>query len=323
MIILFATRGFLHTHEPLKKRQEFDFRVWPYSRLFRALSVPGATYIFADLDRLHWWDLEMAARSARHLREAGMRVLNDPARASQRYHLLTRLYRRGINEFAVWHAGERPPPSCYPVFLRTESAHRGPLTDLLHTPAALERAEQELLAAGIPERELMIVQYWAEPIEDNLFRKLGTFRVGDTLVPTLCAHESDWRAKLGQKGVAGQAWYDDEHRIVHEGICVDEVREAFEAGSIDYGRADFGIVRGRPAIYEINTNPMIRRLPNHPYPVRPETDAIFHRNLAAAMERIDGPASGPRIRMPKYRALRRQIRDIRQRHLFRRVPPMP
>jgi hypothetical protein len=323
MIVLFANRGFRHTHNPLQERKEFDFRVWPYSRLFRAVSLPVATYIFSDLDRLHWWDLEMAARSAHHLRDAGLRVLNDPARASQRYHLLTRLYREGINDFAVWHAGERPPHSAYPVFLRTESGHRGPLTDRLFTPEALEKAEQELLTRGIPERELMIVQYWAEPIEENLFRKLGTFRVAETLVPTLCAHEDDWQAKLGQTGIAGQAWYDDENRIVNGHRHAGVIRAAFEAGSIEYGRADFGLVRGRPAIYEIKTNPMIRRMSHHPFPIRFETDATFHRNLATAVARIDGPPSGPKIRMPKYRALRRQIRDIWQRHLFRRVPPMP
>lgn len=323
MIILFATRGFRHTHEPLKQRDEFDFRVWPYSRLFRAHSLPVATYIFSDLDRLHWWDLEMAARSARHLRDAGMRVLNDPARASQRYHLLKRLYRECINEFSVWHAGERPPETAYPVFLRTESAHRGPLTDPLPTQAALVRAEQELLDRGIPERELMIVQYWTEPVDDNLFRKLGTFRIGDTLVPALCAHQGDWQAKLGQTGIAGQDWYEDEYRIVNGNRHADTIRTAFEAGAIEYGRADFGLVGGRPAIYEINTNPMIRKISSHPYAIRFETDAVFHRNLTAAMARIDGPSSGANIRMPKYRALRRQVRDIWQRHLFRRVPPMP
>ena len=323
MIILFATRGFCHTHEPLRQSAELDFRVWPYGRLFRARSVPVATYIFADLDRLHWWDLEMAARCARHFHGAGLRVLNDPARASQRYQLLTRLYRAGINDFTAWHAGERPPESAYPVFLRTAAAHRGPLTDLLHTEAALEEAERELLDRGIPECQLMIVQYRGEPIEEGLYRKLGMFRVGDSLVPTLCAHEGVWQAKRGQKGIANQGWYDDEYRLVTGQRHAQTLHAAFQTASIEYGRADYGLVGARPAIYEINTNPMIRKVTEHPFPIRLESDAVFQRNLADAMGRVDGPSDGGRLSMPKYRAFRWQLREIRTRHRFRRVPPMP
>jgi len=323
MIILLANRGFCHTHDPLRQRPEFDFRVWPYDRLFRARSVPVATYIFSDLDRLHWWDLEMAARCYRHLREAGLRVLNDPARVNHRYQLLTRLYLAGINDFAVWHAGERPPESAYPLFLRTESAHRGPLTELLHTETELDNAERELLDSGIPEREIMIVQYRAEPVEGDMYRKLGTFRVGDTLVPTLCAHERAWQAKLGQHGIAGQSWYDDEYEIITGNRHTEMLRAAFETGSIEYGRADYGLVLGRPAIYEINTNPMIRTVTDHPYPIRLESDAAFHRNLADAMGRVDSRSARGRLRMPRFRPFRRQLREILTRHQFRRVPRMP
>ncbi len=323
MIILFANRGYCFTHEPLKQQRDFGFRIWPYDRLFRARHLPAATYIFSDLDRLHWWDLELAARAADHLRQAGMRVLNDPARVRQRYHLLTRLYREGINDFTVWHAGERPPPEAWPVFLRTDSAHRGPLTDLLYTPDALERAEQRLLEQGIPESELLIVQYRAEPLDGRLFRKLATFRVGDALVPALCTHQGDWQAKRGQSGIAGQAWYEDEYRIVNESRYADTLWAAFTAGSIEYGRADYGVVAGRPAIYEINTNPMVRTLLEHPYPIRLESAAAFMSNLKDAFRRIDGPASGRRVRMPFRRSLGTRLADIRKCGQFRRTPPMP
>lgn len=323
MIILFANRGYCFTHEPLKRQRDFAFRIWPYDRLFRARHLPAATYIFSDLDRLHWWDLELAARAAGHLREAGMRVLNDPAHASQRHDLLARLYREGINDFTVWNAGERPPTTAFPVFLRTRSAHRGPLTELLHTPEALARAEHTLLDQGIPECELMIVQYRAEPLEGRLFRKLSTFRVGDALVPALCTHQRDWQAKRGQSGVAGQAWYDDEYRLVNENRYADPLWAAFAAGSIEYGRADYGLVAGRPAIYEINTNPMVRTLHAHPYPIRLESAAAFISNLKNAFHRIDGPASGPRIRMPFRRPLGTRLGDILARGQFRHTPPMP
>ncbi len=64
------------------------FRVIPYERLFRMRRLPRATFIFTDFDRLDFWDLEMAARVYRRVREAGARALNDPARVSSRFRLL-------------------------------------------------------------------------------------------------------------------------------------------------------------------------------------------------------------------------------------------
>jgi hypothetical protein len=323
MIILFANRGYCHTHNALKRQRDFSFRVWPYARLFRARRLPPATYIFTDLDRLHWWDLEMAGRRARDLREAGMRVLNDPARVSHRHHLLTSLYDAGINDFTAWYAGERPPAAAYPVFLRTESAHRGALTGLLHTPAALENAEREALDAGVPRRELMIVQYRAEPIADGLYRKLAVYRVGDTLVSALCAHEDQWMAKNGVQGIAGPQWYEDEYALVTGKSYPETLRAAFRVASIDYGRADYGLVAGHPAIYEINTNPMLKPLTHHSYPIRLESYAVFERNLIAAFSAIDGPATGRSVRPTDPRTLRMWLRDLWRQRQWRRVPSMP
>ncbi len=71
-----------------------------YPRLFRSFSVPRATYIFGDLERLTPAELAVAADLYRAMRDAGLTCLNDPARTMARVELLTTLHDAGLNP--VW-----------------------------------------------------------------------------------------------------------------------------------------------------------------------------------------------------------------------------
>jgi hypothetical protein len=97
-------------------------------------------------------------------------------------------------------------------------------------------------------------------VRENLYRKLAVYGVGGRMVPALCAHQGHWKAKLGESGIAGGELYDDEYRLVSENAFGEAIRPAFDLGAMEYGRADFGLLQGRPQVYEINTNPMIRNL---------------------------------------------------------------
>ncbi len=306
MICFVCTAAHNYTFKPL---HEFagapDVKVWTYDRLFRARRLPRATWIFTDFDRLSFWELELAARVHRNLVSTGQRVLNDPATVAQRFSLLRRLQRAGFNRFNVWSVEVEEWPERYPVFLRTQSAHRGALTDLIADRPALEREIDAALAKGRPRRELMIVEYCAEPVREGLFRKLAAYRVGAAMVATLCVHQSKWVAKDGEKGIAGQALYDDEYRIVEENRHGEEIRRAFEIGGIEFGRADFGLVGGRPQVYEINTNPTVAMMRNHPFPIRISAARLFEEKFAAALAAIDTPAAGETIKV-KGTVLREQ-----------------
>jgi hypothetical protein len=285
-------------------------RRWSYDRLFRSSRVPRGTWILTDFDRLGPWELELAARAYRGLKAAGLTVLNDPAVACQRFTLLRRLHQTGFNRFAVWSIEADEWPDRYPVFLRAQSAHRGSFSGLLPDRAALEAAIAERLARGVPRRELMAVEYCAEPLREGLFRKLATYRVGSTMVPALCVHQSTWVAKDGELGVAGQEWYDDEHSIVEQDRHCGELLPAFETGEIEFGRADFGLVDGSPQIYEINTNPTIGIIKKHPFPIRLVADRLFQTKFAAALARIDTPSGLERVRI-KSTVLKEQRRHDR------------
>lgn len=287
-----------------------EIKVWSYDRLFRARFLPRATWIFTDFDRLNFWELELAARIFRNVVGAGLPALNDPAVIAQRFSLLRRLHRAGFNQFNVWSVEMEEWPERYPVFLRTQSAHRGALTDLLHDRTSLARAIDAALAKGRPRCELMIVEYCAEPVRDRLFRKFAMFRAGPTMIANLCVHQSSWIAKDGERGIAGQELYDDEYRIIEENRHAEALRPAFEIGEIEFGRADFGLVGGKPQVYEINTNPTFATMRKHPFPIRNQASLLFEERFAAALRAIDVPSGGAKIKM-KGTVLRAQRRHDR------------
>jgi hypothetical protein len=297
MITLLCTAAHAYTVEPLERTGRLEFRTLSWTQAFRARALPRGTYLFTDLDRLGFWELELAARLYRRLRAGGARVLNDPARVLQRHALLSRLHCDGLNDFRAWRVEEPERPDRFPVFLRTQSAHRGPLSDLLHDAAEVEAAIGRALDEGIPIRELMLVEYRAQPIAPNLFRKLAAMRVGDRIVSTLCVHESRWSAKHGELGIATEALYRDEYDIVERNRWEGLVDPAFERAGVEYGRVDFALVDGRPQFYEINTNPTLSRILEHPNPIRPRADALFFDRLFDALAAIDTPSGGARIEL--------------------------
>lgn len=306
MVRLVVTPPHRATHEPLERSKLLSFRTISYDRLLAAHQLPRATYVFADMDRLGFWDLELAARVFRQLTGAGVRALNDPARVLQRVALLRTLRSSGINSFAVARVEDGEAPARFPVFLRTQSAHRGPLSGLLPDRAAADAAVAAALADGVPLRELVLVEYRAEPVRDGLFRKLSVFRVGDRMVPSISVHESKWSAKSGERGSADAALYEEELAIVTRNRFGEAIRPAFEAGGIEYGRADFGLVAGRPEIYEINTNPKISVVVDHPFPVRIEASRLCLQKLEEAFAAVDTPAGGAPIALddPELKAQR-------------------
>ena len=304
MIIVITTASHGYT---LKTLTEFspNVRQASYPVIFRRRRLPRATYVFTDFDRLGVWQQELAAHLYRALRDAGCRVLNDPARAILRLPLIRRLYAEGINSFNAWPAEELSSVDRFPVFLRTRSAHRGVLTELVADLEGLERNCQRLVAAGYPLADLMVVEFRAEPIHGDVFRKLSVYRIGDGLAPCAGVHDRHWMAKSGQN-CAGEAAYEEELATVRANSFAEPARRVFDVAGIDYGRVDFGIVNGRPEFYEINTNPMITIGPSRVRnDARGESVQFARDALLDAVACLDsGPVSG-NIEVPVHPALAR------------------
>jgi len=275
-----------------------SIRLVSYDGLLAAKAVKASTWIFTDLDRLGFWELELAARIYRILSDAGLRVLNNPAVACKRFSLLRRLQRTGLNSFSVWRVGEGEQPDRYPVFLRTQSAHRGVLSELINDKETLDAEINRYTRQGYPASDLMVVEYCAQPSDAGIFRKLAAYRVGDRIVPALAAHEHHWVSKYGTEGIAGQALYDEEYRIMQENPYEDTLMQAFEVGNIEYGRIDFGLVDGRVEVYEINTNPTVLFPEEHPFPVRLQSGELSKKLYRQALAVIDSPTSDRIVDIP-------------------------
>ena len=236
--------------------------------------------------------MHQAALFYRELREEGITALNDPARALGRFGLLRALNRAGINQFDAYRADALETPQSWPVFLRLEGNHHSPVSELIYTQEELDAAFESSLMEGVPRSGLVIVEYAAEPVRPGLFRKLSVFRVGDRLIGYTCVHDDQWLVKYGKTGVATPELYEEEYDCVASNPFGEMLRPVFEMAGVDYGRVDFGLVGGRPQIYEINTNPNIELRPQ-PSPVqrRNESVELFRIKYLKAMQAIETPGT--------------------------------
>lgn len=313
LIRFVTTRGHDHTLQKLRRHPAAPpLEIVSYDRIFRARSHPRRPHVFTDLDRLAPWDLELAAVIARGLREEGVAIWNDPARVKTRFALLRALHDAGINSFGAYRLDEGRWPERYPVFLRRNAGHRFPVSELLPDRAALERRIEQALADGVPESALIAVEYCAEPAAPGLYRKFALQRAGAHWIQMLSVNDDQWLVKYGRPGFyATSEMYEEELAWVRQSPFVEALRPAFEIAGIDWGRADFGWVRGRVEVWEINTNPSIGWPTEHPHPQRLESAQEGLRQLGAALAGFAATGCGAT-------AGRVRVDDVRLRKAWRR-----
>lgn len=289
MIVIVTTRQHRYTHQKLLEEPDLNVRLADYSTLERNQQrLPLATYIFTDLDRLQPPTLHAAALRYRELRANGCRVLNDPARGMKRFGFLRALNRAGVNGFDAYSVESLEQPVRWPVFLRLEGDHQRPVSGLLNSPEELDDAVRSAIDDGCPRSALIIVEYAAEPVAPGIFRKLSVFRVGDRMLGYTCVHDDQWIVKYGKIGIATDDLYEEEYQFVATNPHGPAIRQAFALAGVEYGRADFGLVDGKPQIYEINTNPNMKLGDTaSPHPRRADSAALFKSNYISAMQAID------------------------------------
>jgi len=296
MIVYITTRGHGRTLRSLSRRT-FGFPtprlvVDCYERLLGCRRVPQATYIFADIERLAPWELTLAAEFFRVLSEAGLRCLNNPARAMSRVELLRTLKGAGFNPFDVTRADEQPRPARFPVFLRFEMDHNHILSDLLYSQEELDHKLTDFRNAGLSLRGVLVIEHWAEPYSDGLWHKWGTYRVGSAVLVDHIAVDTNWCVKYGVWDKLTDAAILDEHDAVKSNRYAAALTPIFDIAGINFGRADHATVSGETAVYEINTNPYIGPFVPDPKPLRRQTQMLARQRFAAALDAIDTSTPG-------------------------------
>jgi len=289
LIIIVTNDEHRYTHRDVAAEDGITFGIMGYSEMAqRAKALPEATYIFTDVDRLDPRGRRKAAHAYRALRSHGQKVLNDPARMMSRFGLLRALNRAGINDFDAYLAEALETPRRWPVFLRTEGNHSEPVSGLLNNADELDEALAKSIKKGVPLPALLIIEYAAEEVRPGLFRKLSVFRVGDRMLGYTCVHDDQWIVKYGKKDITPDELYEEEHDFVVNHRFAEQMRPVFELAGVDYGRVDFGLVGGKPQIYEINSNPDIKLRPDpSPSALRNQSNDTFRANYLAAMRLLE------------------------------------
>jgi hypothetical protein len=297
MIRFLQSRGHGYTVKSVAKSPIAPrISVMNYDALIRGRGLPRATYLFTDLDRLGFWDLEHVSHLYLEMKNAGLRVLNNPAIARSRYPLLRALRAAGLNDFNVYRVDEVDSIEHYPVFVRKIHGHREPLSDLIQTKEELWKAIHSAIAAGTPRENLLVTEYAAEPVRAGVFRKLSAFRIGDAIIPHISVHDTVWLVKYGRKFDNIEDLYQEENALLQNNPYAEHFKKVFDIAGIEYGRADFGIYRGRIQVYEINTNPHVAPEGEHPSATRVASLKLSWEKYLAGLRAIDCDR-GPSIRL--------------------------
>ena len=231
-----------------------------YHDLLRVKQLLPGTYVFADLEVLSPRYLQMAAQVWKQLSSAGPRVclLNNPVRVLRRYELLRTLYEMGVNRFRAIRASKSLEPLRFPVFVRREDEHTGSLTRLLRSREELHRALRYLRLQGHGLRNLLVVEFCNTADATGVFRKYSAFIVGREILPRHLLFSRNWLVK--QPDLVDENFAQEQLEFLERNPHEPWLREIFRLAAIDYGRIDYSLLGNEPQVWEINTNPTVKKL---------------------------------------------------------------
>ena len=298
MINFVTTRSHGYTVRHLVN-QLGNARRWSYERLFRQKELRSGTWVFTDHERLSNFEIALAAKVANRLERGGARVLNHPAHVLGRHDLLKALSAAGINRFSAWRCESRPRPNSFPVFIRNEFDHLSADLELIADQPALDATLSRMRENGIPLAGKLVIEYAGQEVSPGVWQRFATYRVGHRLIAHHNVVDFRWAAKDvqdKQRLLAHpmfETFIENERRFVEGNMHDGVLRQAFDLAGIDYGRADFSLVDGRPQIFEINTNPAHgshNTIYRETHPQRVETQRLAEDRLYAALRDANLPA---------------------------------
>lgn len=258
-----------------------------YEDLLQNESLQTGTYVFTSIGVLGSAQRVLATTVWDHLASAGCRLLNHPSQSLNRYDLLTEMHGRGINSFRAFRVTDLTSISpTYPVFVREARHHTGSLTDLVYSKHELERCVDDVIRRGFFVGDLIVVEFCETKDPDGIYRKYSAFRVGDDIIPRYLDFSLDWVVKRSDEKLGdlfsdarGKERSEEQFRYVSDNPHESWLRETFNAARIEYGRMDYGILREKPQIWEINTAPSFGTGLAHLDPAR--IDLVMLRRPAA------------------------------------------
>lgn len=280
------------------------FRIRTYAEVSDVMCVDRGAHIFSALDRLPPEGRVAVADLYDVLARAvpPQLLLNEPRNVRCRHDLLEAAFADGTNTFRARRASESLAGVRFPVFIREDAGHDGPLTRLLCTPDAVSHALVALRARGFPPSDLLVVELCDLSGGTGFFRTASAYKVGDHVIPAHLLRGHHWMLKWSESDQNRQAMR--EHLAYVLGNPHDAwIRRIFSLAGIEYGRIDYGVGDGTLQVWEINTNPTLALTPS---PSEGTEDAevvamleegrkAWRTGLQAAFRSLDAEADGTRM----------------------------
>lgn len=265
-----------------------------YEGLFHAPRLPGGVYIFSDVERLNAVTMHLANQVWERLVAAGKGFvpLNHPRASMRRYELLRGLFEAGVNDFNIYRLSDGERPRRFPVFLRDENEHgvmlSAPLRDAVEYDAAIERVRTS--PGGL---EGKVAVELCDTSIGGVHRKYSAFVVGERVIPRHLFFSREWEVRFDNLMEEDEALRREEEEYVFGNPHRAVLRDIFRGSRIEFGRIDYGMLDGRPQVWEINTNPTIfseERYAPHSSPA----NRRFAADLKQAFEELAGMGDASR-----------------------------
>ena len=276
-----------------------------YRQLFRSVRLSSGTYVFADIERLANRNAHRALHVWDHLaQQHDCRLLNHPLEALRRYELHKTLYDRGINRFRSYRYDENLAKLQFPVFLRGENNHKGPMSSLLEDSQQMYQAMRQLRKTYRGRRANLITEFIDTAGQDGVYRKYSAFKVAGEIIARHVFFGREWSVKF-------PAMYDakclgEELSYVEQNPHRQQLDAIFRAAKIDFGRIDYGIKDGQIQVWEINTNPRIATGEDRQWTDRLPIQEIFTKRFNQAWMKCNCDSHAHiRIDQPQRRQLPR------------------
>jgi len=235
-------------------------QVLRYDNLREIKLLNLGTYIFSDLERLSPPELQLAQHVWETLSNArpSLRLLNNPSRVLRRYGLLCKLFDEGKNRFRAVRATEPLQSLRFPVFVRKENDHKGNLTSLIYNSGDLAWALRSLRLRGYRLHDLLVIEFCNTSDSAGIFRKYSAFRIGGEILPRHMLFSRKWNLK--KPDLVDPPLAKEQEGYLLENPHRSWLSEIFDLAGIEYGRIDYSMMGNDPQVWEINTNPTVRKL---------------------------------------------------------------
>lgn len=274
-----------------------------YEDVYRRKFFDPGTYIFTTLELLDPAESEMLSLIFDRMKSHPDQFcpLNDPATVMNRPRLLSRLAEESINDFRFHAIDADPAGFRYPVFIRLAHEHIPWEARLVNSAEEFVTERNKFLDGGeaLQPGDLMVVEYRDTSDEDGCFRKYSVMNIGGAIVPRHVFFSSHWWIKHAD--LIDEDKSAEERSFVlhfrHEAL----IRPIFELAGIDYGRIDYAIRKGRPQVWEINTNFVILPVVETMAPERCEAQFASARKVIESISKLNRvEAAAPGVQLLKW-----------------------